>query len=409
MMWASLRSGDWVTEQRLKTYPLILLALSTLAIAAVIGASADRIGPDNSPLGTDFSQVWVAGLEALRGHPAEPFDLQRHVAEQHAEFGANSAVYGWHYPPYFLAPAAALAHFPYLQALLLWQASTLILYLAAIAAIMRGGGLDRAQILLAALAFPAVLLNLGHGQNGFLTAALLGAGFLILDHRPLLAGVLFALLAYKPQFGLVIPVALLANGRGRALLSAAATLVLMTIATVVVFGLESWIAFWRSVPLTREFVVEQGAAGFEKIQSVFAAVRLMGGSIESAYATQAAAALFSLAAMAPLWRSSADYRAKCAAAILATPLTTPYCLDYDMTSLAPAIAFLTARGLEKGFRPFEKTFLVVGFAAPLLARPVGSLASVPFGVVTMIAIFALTIWNEWRGGAAASPFLRATP
>ena len=47
-------------------------------------------------------------------------------------------------------------------------------------------------ILLLALAYPAVLINIGHGQNGFLTAALLGGALIILDRRPILAGILSA-------------------------------------------------------------------------------------------------------------------------------------------------------------------------------------------------------------------------
>ena len=34
--------------------------------------------------------------------------------------------------------------------------------------------------------FPAVFINAGHGQNGFLTAALLGGGLVLLEKRPML-------------------------------------------------------------------------------------------------------------------------------------------------------------------------------------------------------------------------------
>src|SRR6202023_3344335 len=84
-----------------------------------------------------------------------------------------------------------------------------------------------------AAAFPAIFVNLGHGQNGFLTAGLLGAALLSLPRRPLLSGILFGLLAYKPQFGLLIPIALLAGGQWRATISAGLTVVaLMTVATL---------------------------------------------------------------------------------------------------------------------------------------------------------------------------------
>ena len=259
-----------------------------------------------------------------------------------------------------------------------------------------------------ALAFPAVLVNLGHGQNGFLTAALLGGGFLILERRPALAGALFALLAFKPQLALVLPVALIAGRHWRALASAAGTLALMTAASLAAFGLESWRAFFHSLAFTREAVIEQGAAGFEKIQSVFAAVRLMGGGVSTAYAFQTVSTLGALTALVWLWRSSADMRVKAAATLAATLLTTPYCLDYDMMALAPAIAFIVALGLERGFLPFEKSLLALAFVAPLLARPIATLVPLPFGAAVMIFLLISTL-RHLRNESGASPLPAPAP
>lgn len=404
-MWRSIRTGDWLTRDRLNGYPLMFLAFAALAIIGMLALSNDRLGPDNRPLGTDFSQVWVAGKAALAGRPQQPFDIVQHVAEQHKEFGPESAVYGWHYPPFFLAPAALLAHLPYLTALLVWQLSTLALYLAAIFALTRGGGLETGRVLIAALAFPAALINLGHGQNGFLTAALLGGGFYLLDRRPLLAGAAFGLLAYKPQFALALPLALLAGRHWRTIGAAAVTVLAMTLTSVLAFGAESWRAFFANLAFTREAVIEQGATGFEKIQSVFAAVRLMGGDVPAAYAFQSLTTLAALAALYWLWRSGADARIKAAGAIGATLLSTPYSLDYDMMALAPALALLVAHGLEKGFQPFEKSLLAFAYAAPLLARPLAALTPIPIGVLAILLIFASTIR---LGKARAEARLAAT-
>ncbi len=393
---ASARSGDWLTPERLRGYRWLLLVVAAAAIGAMLAMSHGRMGPGQNQLGTDFSQVWVAGQEALRGHPEEPFDIRRHVAEQRAEFGPESAVYGWHYPPYFLAPAALLAHLPYLQALLLWQIATLALYLWLMTAIARRYGLDTLDIALSALAFPAVLVNLGHGQNGFLTAALLGGGFLLLDKRQVAAGALFALLAYKPQFALVIPLALIIERRWRALASAAATFAAITLLSVLLFGVESWTAFFDNLEFTRKVVVEQGVAGFPKIQSAFAGVRLMGGDVASAYAVQAVVTVSVVAALVWLWRSGVDYRLKCAATLDSTMLTTPYCLDYDMMALAPALALLVAHGRDKGFAPFEKTILAIAFITPLVARPLGMALSIPFGAAACIVLFASIILRASR-------------
>lgn len=395
-MWRSLRSGSWLNEQRLRIYPMIFLGLAALAVAALIATAHGRLDASGRPLGTDFSQVWVAGLETLRGHPDQPFDVARHISEQHAQFGEKSDVYGWHYPPFFLAPAALLALLPYLEALAVWQIGTLTLYLAAIVCILRSSGLDLLRVIVAALAFPAVLINLAHGQNGFLTAALLGFGFAALEKRPSLAGLCLGLLAYKPQFAVVLPIALIAGRQWRAFLAAAATIAAMTLASVIAFGPQSWAAFFNSLAFTREIVIEQGATGFPKIQSVFAAVRLLGGDVELAYAVQAGGGLLVVGALALLWRSQADGRLKSAATITATLLTTPYCLDYDMVALGPAIAFLVAHGEDRGFGPFEKSVLAAVFVAPLLARPVAALLSLPLGVLTTTLLFALTISSARR-------------
>ena len=142
--------------------------------------------------------------------------------------------------------------------------------------------------LLLAVAFPAVFVNLGHGHNGFLTAALFGAALVTLDRRPIVAGILFGLLAYKPQFGVLIPLVLIASGRWRCFAAAAATVALFALATTLAFGADVWDAFLASTRFTRIVVLEQGDTGWHKIQSVFSWVRMWGGSIALAYAVQGA-------------------------------------------------------------------------------------------------------------------------
>ena len=82
--------------------------------------------------------------------------------------------------------------------------ASLAAYLAVIRAI-----LPPPETPLTAAALPAVFVNIGQGQNGFLTAALLGGALHWLNRKPWLAGVLIGCLAYQPQFGVLIPIALL--------------------------------------------------------------------------------------------------------------------------------------------------------------------------------------------------------
>ena len=121
-----------------------------------------------------------------------------------------------------------------------------------------------------------LLVNLGHGQNGFLTAALLGGALAILDRRPIVAGLLFGLLAYKPQFGLMIPLALVAGGYWRSFAAAVATVAFLAVAATIAFGPDVWRAFFDSTHFMRTVVLEQGDPGWHKMQSLFAWARMWG-------------------------------------------------------------------------------------------------------------------------------------
>jgi hypothetical protein len=246
-------------------------------------------------------------------------------------------------------------------------------------------------VLLLALAYPAVFVNLGHGHNGFLTAALIGFALVNLDTRPILAGILFGLLAYKPQFGLMIPLVLIATGRWRTVFAAGATVALLALAATLAFGLDTWHAFFRFAEYTRTIVLETGETGWHKIQSVFSWARMWGASVPLAYAIQGAVTLGMAGALIWLWRSPAAFALKAAALCLAAILATPYSIDYDLMVLAPAIAFLTLEGLARGFTPYEKTALAFLWIVPLMARGVAQATFIPLGVIAMLIMLALVL------------------
>jgi hypothetical protein len=384
-----LRSGSWLTRERVRLVALAVLAAFVLGAGFLIATSNglnDRFG---RPLGTDFSNVYAAGSYVLDGEPSAPFDPPRQYAREQAIFGQATQFYGWHYPPFFLGLAALLATMPYWLALIVWQGTTLLLYLWAMRAIVSaspspaGGGIEKIWLLFA-LAFPAVFINLGQAHNGFLTAALFGAALVMLVERPILAGVLIGCLAYKPQFGLLIPLVLIATGRWRAFASAAVTVAVMTLAVTFAFGIDVWSAFFATGKFTRTVVLEQGGTGWHKIQSVFSWVRMWGGGIALAYAAQAAITLAVAAALCWLWRSRASYPLKAAGLLIGTLLATPYSLDYDLMLLAPAIAYLSIDGLQRGFGPYEKTIVAALWIVPLVARSAPQATLIPLAVPTML-------------------------
>jgi len=402
-MMASLRSGDWLSADRIRSVASIALVLSLLSIAYLAATAHGTLDAWGRPLGTDFSNVWTAGQMAVDGRAPQAWDWAAHHQVQQAAHGdPNVPFYGWHYPPPFLLLAALLASLPYLAALLVWQAASLAAAVRVCRAILPGR-----SALLATLGAPVVLVCLTHGHNGFLTAALLGGGLLLLDRKPFLAGLLFGCLIYKPQFALIVPLLLLVGVHLRAIAGAAAAAALLVGATLAIWGWPVWQAFLDSLPLTRDIVIEQGETGWHKIQSAFAMVRMWHGPVPLAYAVQGAATLAAIGAV--LWlaraaRPNLRNAAVCAAAML----STPYVLDYDLVVLGMGVAFLAADGVERGFLPWEKSLLALIWIAPLVSRSLAELALVPLGQASIVILLGLALRRGLAEGRPALP-VRASP
>ncbi len=312
------------------------------------------LDPQGRPIANDFVDVVAAGRLALDGDPAAAYDWPTHKRTEARVIGHDFAgYYGWHYPPTFLFAAAALATLPFLAAAVVSLLATLAAYVAAM-----GGILGRSGMFVA-LGFPAALWNVTAGQNGFLTAALVGGTLGLLQRRPALAGLCLGLLTYKPQFGLLFPLVLIADRRWLTIAVAAAVAVGLAALSWLAFGGSSWAAFAHWLPITSREILGEGHADWSRLQSLFGLVRAHGGSEPLAWSVQAAGSLAVAVALVWLWRSRAPFDLKAAALAAGTLVATPYVYMYDLVVLAVAVAFLIRFALERGFFASE----VVGLAA----------------------------------------------
>ena len=389
-----IKTGDWLTRERAIRIAVICGLVSLAILGYLLGSSNGTLDWRGRPLGTDFSQVWTGGRMVLDGRAAEVWNWDAHRAVQEAFHGPRlTEWYGWHYPPPFLLIAAALAALPYLPALLVWQAATLLPF----AWLMRRFT-GRREAWLFVLAAPVTLVCMMHGHNGFLTALLLGGGLMLLEKRPFVAGLLLGCLVYKPQFVLVLPLLLLVLWNWRAIAGAAVSSLTLIAITLAFWGWPVWQAFFDSLPLTRRVVIEAGTTGWEKIMSPFSAVRSWGGSIEGAYAVQG---VFTLAAIgATLWlarKARPDLRN--AAVTGAVLISTPYVLDYDYVVLLAGIAFLWRDAERHGWMSWEKSALALVWIAPLVARNLAAMTLFPLGLLTAILVLVLSV----RRALKASP------
>ncbi len=385
--------------RRLITVICLALALGYLVIlAGALFTGTWLIDTEGRPIAGDFVNVYAAGRLTADGHPALAYDWVIHKSMEIRAVGHGfDNYYGWHYPPHFLFVAAALSLLPFIPASLLWLGATAVPYLAA----MRGIIGERSGYIVA-LAFPAALWNVTAGQNGFLTAGLIGFALLLLERRPVLAGICLGLLSYKPHFGLLFPIALIAAGHWRALGAATATVAVLLVTSLAAFGIETWTAFFASMPKMTEAVMAQGLAGFGRLQSVFGFLRTLGWSEKLAWSAQIVVALACMTTIFVLWRSRVSYELKAAALATLALLATPYLYIYDFPVLAIAVAFLLRYALTRGMIAAEAAGLAA-VAALLLIYPY---AKMQVGLGAALIIAALVAWRattDHLSSLAASP------
>src|SRR3984893_1750209 len=359
--------------------------------------------PNGLGIPTDFVNVWAAGRLVLEGHPALAWDwdVQRQIelALLRQEF---PGYFAWHYPPPFLFVAAFLAQFPYTVAFMGWVFVSLIPYLAMMRAIV-----GRAFGLVLAVGFPMVLSNALVGQNGFLTAALIGGTLYLMPTRPVLSGICLGLLSYKPQYGLLFPLVLMATSQWTVFFTAGAVAIAMAFVSWLAFGTESWQAFFHWLPMFSQAFLTEGRAPWGKMQSIFALVRYFGGTEQLAWLLQWSMSAAVAVVLALMWRSRVSYALKAAALAAGTLLITPYLFLYDVLVLAIAVAFLVRIGLNRGFRRYELPALGVVAALllfyPLMGAPTGFVATLI--VSGLIARRAVPWW--WRERAPSTTALSA--
>lgn len=389
-MLSLLRDAPWLTARRVRDYAAILIAFDLLAIAWSLTGSGVN-DPSGKPIGTDFVSFWTVSLALHHGDAAAVYQPLHLAALEQPLTGRADLFYAWAYPPIALLVVAPLAFLPYLWSLAGWLLFGLALYLQALWRI-----LPRGLTLAAGLAFPAVFITLGHGQNALLSAGLTGTGLALLSAQPVAAGIALGALAFKPQLGILLPLAFAAGGHWRAFASAAATVAILTGATVAFYGIETWRAFFAALPFTHA-MLDEGLVPYFKLQSIFAAARLSGASLSLAYGLQALGTCAAAAATFWAWRRPARQTVKNAVLVLGGLLATPFLLDYDLVLLALPIAWLAVEQGELTL-PWERVALVTAFFLPLCARPLAEFAGIPATPLVAAALLGLSLR---RCGASA--------
>ena len=389
--WLSgLKAGDFLDRRRVVIVAGALLVLELVVFVFLIAGTHGWIVPLERPTTTDFASFYAAGSLADSGTPALAYNEAAHYAAEQAATAPGIEYQFFYYPPVFLLICALFGRLPYMAAFIAFEAVSLLLCLFVARSTIKAKARTTKDwaTLLPLLAFPSVFWTMGLGQNAFLTAALFGGALLLIDRRPMLAGMLFGLLCYKPHFGLLIPVALVAGGRWRAFAGAAIAGAAMVALSIAVFGWQSWQDF-LTLSAGSHATYESGRIDLAGFVTLFGGLRLVGVPATIAYAVQGLGALAAIALVAVIWRCNLSLSLRAASLAAATLIAVPVALVYDFLLAGIAMAWLIRAGSERGFLPWEKVTLAAIFIVPLLSRGFGTVTHVPLAQLALIALLVL--------------------
>jgi hypothetical protein len=390
--WVSrLKGGDFLDRRRVLILAGVLLALELVVFLFLIAGTHGWIVPLERPTTTDFVSFYAAGGLADSGTPALAYNEAAHYAAEQQATATGIEYQFFYYPPVFLLICALFGRLPYMAAFIAFEVVTLLLCLIVARHTVHA---KSAAVLLPLLAFPSVFWTMGLGQNAFLTAALFGGALLLIDRRPMLAGVLFGLLCYKPHFGLLIPVALVAGGRWRAFMGAAISGAAMVALSIALFGWHTWQDFFVLAGGSHS-TYESGRIDLSGFVTLFGGLRLMGVPSDIAYAVQGIGSLAAIALVAVVWRCNFSLALRAASLAAATLIAVPVALVYDFLLAGIAVAWLVRAGRESGFLAWEKVTLAAIFVVPLLSRNFGTATHVPLAQLALIALLALIARRAW--------------
>ena len=383
------------TRQRLLVAGAIALPFGLYGWAILVSTAIGRdgvIGPHYNAPGTDWAIFYTAARGWLEGNLAHVYDQVWLRDRLNAAFAhwleAPMAYPAFHYPPPFLLLFLPFGAMPFVASYLSAQAASA----AGLGASLRAAfGRERFWFLaLALLLSPASSNNVLSGQDMFFVCMLYVIGFALLDKRPLWAGVALGFLCLKPQYGLLVPVALIAARQWRVFAVAAATALLLSLLSAAVFGIAFWQDWIALFVHPRQDVAYTGLDwGRMWDESAYTCAALLGASKGLADAVQTAATLSAAALVYITYGSQADPTRKLCILLAAAVVASPHVSPYDMILLAAAAAlYLWDAVAQETYRPLHLMLPLAVWLLPLFNPP----RAVMLGLATPVLIFAFVLF-----------------
>lgn len=382
------------SAQRLKKIDyLVFGVLQSLVLLAGLGFlifSVQHYLVSDRVFGNDLSSLWaaakIASTEDLEfAYSGKLFALEgvRPQLEIPADFHVS-----FYYPPHTLLFLWPLRPLSYPLAVLLWTLTSPLILAAVVWAVFQRSWYAAGFAVVA----PAAVFSFWIGQTGMLAAALLIGGMGCLERRPILAGLLFGLLTFKPILGVLIPFALLAGGHRRAFASAFLTFAALVLLSIAIYDVGAWISYFTSV--SGEYfgmmAYAQGPQTLVRLfePTVFLAARNLGFDTVVSLGVQGCVGAVVLACV--VWAFYCRKHLGLSSALLFTGswLVTPLGHSYDMSAVTVAVFLLLQDSAARGERRGEHFVALMAWLLPVLIFALNGVG-VPIGPLILGLLFGV--------------------
>jgi alpha-1,2-mannosyltransferase len=382
-----------------------------LALVAIIGGAIGLYGwlifvmafDHNGPFGQryitpgiDYMVYWRAARAAMAGDfalLADPVAFTAQISEQfHAWLSRPLPLFPWMYPPHFLLILMPFAVLPFAISYALFQVASFASAVAAGCCFWAGPSRRWALWALGLALSPAASMNVIAGQNAFLTLALLLGGMGLLGRSDFVAGLILGLLSYKPQFAIMVAVALLAARQWRALAGAIVSASFAIVLSAATFGFAPW-RLWLGHTLPGALLGGAGDLAWSNAGrlwglSVWACATVLGGPDWLANAAQGAAILLAMVCTWIAFCGAFGRDRRIAVLLTATLIAAPHVSPYDLVLLTAVVLLLYRDMLDIAIMP-GSSLLLLPWSAPLVEVPRLSVLGFGVPVVMVCLLFVL--------------------
>ncbi len=397
----SIFPGDGVPGRSLT---FIGLALLVGLLVYIFGWSANFQEPATGKdmlSGGDYLQFFVAGQLIQHGLNDSLYDFEYVRAFQHdpavIPYEWDPDVFGLYiYPPFFVWFCLPFSYLSFHAGAIAWATVMAGFLLAAILLMARtlpSGRRHFGWLLLGCLFFRPVVMSLYTCQNATLSLLILAACYSLLrGNRPFVAGLVFALLAFKPQLTLVLGLGMLCTRQwrfvggaivgGLALLGA--SLAVSPASTLEYFRVAPSMSRWIDMP---GMPLERMSCWYGFWRLAFAGQSLV--YVQAATAITTAATLVPLVCIMRRTRRS-DHALRFASLVLGSVVLSPHLLSYDLTLLVLPLALLatlpTVANTGGGLNPM-RCWAAVLFVGACYSDPIAAVT----GVQLVVPLMTLTL------------------